>query len=98
MCPQVLVVAVAAGVHVFVYLHYLPFYQPFANQLHTVFATVFAWGSLCLLVAQFRVGSGVSGPYLQAGRRLAVVGMQGTGEGGGLWGSVLPDCACSCCA
>ncbi len=57
---QVAVVVLAAVIHLYVYLSYLPFYSPFANQLHCVFATIFAWGAGCLAFAYFATGSLVS--------------------------------------
>lgn len=50
---QVLSVLVAAVVHWYLYLHYLPFYKPSTNYLHAVFAAVFGWGAICLAVAKF---------------------------------------------
>ncbi len=50
---QVISVAIAAVVQLYLYLNYLPFYSAAANRAYCSFVTMFAWGAACLAFAQF---------------------------------------------
>ena len=48
------IITVAAFVFMYSYLNYLPNYNQSVNRANVMFASVFCWATLCMLLAHFR--------------------------------------------
>ncbi len=50
---SVMVQALAGVAFMYMYLHHLPYYSPFVNELHAAFAAAFCWIAFCVAAGKW---------------------------------------------